>query len=373
MKARKTTAQRLGRVLEAVTRQSGRLPETPEYGSWLLGPVSESPRRRRVRIQFILTVVIVGINLLGVGVAVLLLTVAFPVPSVFSDAPLWLTFALVPGYIAVALLLGTYWITRRTVTKLRWAIKQREPSQADERNTLLTPWRVAVVVLILWGVGAALLTTLYGLSNSMFIPIVSLTVGICGVLVATGCYLLTEFALRPVAAQVLVAGRPPQRFAPGIMGRTMTVWLLGSGMPVLGIALTAFFALVLRNLTMAQFGVAVLMAASAALIFGFVLMWILSWLIATPVRVVRAALKRVEQGICRPISWYSTGPNSASCKAASTRWSPDCGNANGCVISSVATSGARLPQPQNASERSSAVKNAVSRLFSSISSARRHW
>jgi adenylate cyclase len=33
-----------------------------------------------------------------------------------------------------------------------------------------------------------------------------------------------------------------------------------------------------------------------ALVFGFILMWILSWLTATPVRVVRAALSRVEQG-----------------------------------------------------------------------------
>ena len=33
-----------------------------------------------------------------------------------------------------------------------------------------------------------------------------------------------------------------------------------------------------------------------ALVFGFILMWILSWLTATPVRVVRAALNRVEQG-----------------------------------------------------------------------------
>ncbi len=37
MNARKSIAHRLGRVLETVTRQSGRLPDTPEYGSWLLG------------------------------------------------------------------------------------------------------------------------------------------------------------------------------------------------------------------------------------------------------------------------------------------------------------------------------------------------
>ncbi len=37
MNAKKSVPQRLGRVLEAVTRQSGRLQATPEYGSWLLG------------------------------------------------------------------------------------------------------------------------------------------------------------------------------------------------------------------------------------------------------------------------------------------------------------------------------------------------
>ena len=41
---------------------------------------------------------------------------------------------------------------------------------------------------------------------------------------------------------------------------------------------------------------AVLISAAAALIFGFILMWVAAWITATPVRVVRAALKRVEDG-----------------------------------------------------------------------------
>ena len=47
--------------------------------------------------------------------------------------------------------------------------------------------------------------------------------------------MITEFALRPVAAQALEAGPPPHRLLDGIMGRTMLVWLSGSGVPVLGI------------------------------------------------------------------------------------------------------------------------------------------
>ena len=299
--ANTTLAQRLGRVLETVTRQSGRLQEeTPAYGSLLLGRVSESQARRRVRIQIILTVFILATNLIGLGVALLLLAVAFPSPSIFTDAPLWITWGAAPGYIAVALALGTYWITHRTMAALRWAIEERTPTLDDERNTFLVPFWLAIGVLILWAVGTALLTTLYGLANTLFIPIVGFSVSICGILVSTACYLFTEFALRPVAAQALEAGRVPQRLAPGIMGRTLTVWLLGSGVPVLGIIVTALLGgVVLDNLSKTQLAVAVMVISTAALIFGFVLMWILAWLTATPVRVVRAALKRVEDGDLR--------------------------------------------------------------------------
>jgi adenylate cyclase len=297
MSANETLAQRLGRVLEKVTRQSGRLQEKPpEYGSLLLGRVSESQRRRRVRIQFILTVLVMAANVIGIGVAGLLVIVAIPEPSVFDDAPSWLTFGIVPGYLAVAVTVGTYWITRRTVLALRWAIEERKPTSTDERNTFLAPWRVAIVDLLLWGIGAVLLTTLYGMVDRIFIPRFLIVVSFCGVLVATAAYLITEFALRPVAAQALEAGRPPRRLTAGIMGRTMMVWFLGSAVPVIGIVLLAIFQMSLRNMTETQFAVSVVIVSAATLIFGCLLMWIVAWLTATPVRVVRAALKRVEQG-----------------------------------------------------------------------------
>jgi adenylate cyclase len=295
MNANKTVAQRLGRVLEKVTQQSGRLAAPPEYGSWLLGKVAENQARRRIRIQLILTVFLLGVNLLGIAVATLLVTVVFPVPSIFSDAPMWITFAVTPAYTALALVLGVFWITRRTVTALRWAIEERKPTREDQRNTFLAPWRVAKIHLILWGVGAVVLTTLYGMQDVAFIPRFLFSVGFSGVEVATGCYLVTEFALRPVAAQALEAGPPPRRITAGIMGRTMTVWFLSS-LPVIGILLTGVFALSLRNLTETQFAYAVMILAVIAVSVGGLLMWILSWLTATPVRVVRAALKHVEQG-----------------------------------------------------------------------------
>ncbi|HNA49451.1 MAG TPA: hypothetical protein PK594_01225, partial [Mycobacterium sp.] len=146
-------AQRLGRFLERVTRQSGRLAGTPAYGSLLLGRVSESGPRRRVRIQTLVTVFMLTVNVVGVAVAILLITVAFPVPSVFHDVPGWLTFVVAPAYGAAALAFGSWWITRRTVNDLRWAIDGRPPTRADQRNAFSTPWRVAMAQLLLWAVG----------------------------------------------------------------------------------------------------------------------------------------------------------------------------------------------------------------------------
>ncbi len=296
MNSQKSVARRLGRALETVTRQSGRLAATPDFGSWLLGKETESQSRRRVRIQVILTFFILFTNLMGTIVATFLVAFVFPVPSVFTDVPAWLTFGVAPAYILLALGLGTFWVTRRIVKSLRWAIEERTPNRTDQRNTFVAPWRVAKMVLVLWGVGTVLLTVLYGLRDTDFIPRFLFAVSFPGVLVATGCYMITEFALRPVAAQALEAGPPPRRLIDGIMGRTMLVWLLSSGVPVLGIAATAVFALSLENLNETQFAFAVMSIAAATLVFGAVLMWLLSWLIATPVRAVRSALNHVEKG-----------------------------------------------------------------------------
>ncbi|MDT5010919.1 MAG: adenylate cyclase [Mycobacterium sp.] len=291
-----SVAHRLGRLLERVTQQSGRLPDTPDYGSWLLGRASESQSRRRVRIQVILTVFVVSANLIGIGIASLVVLVVFPTPSVFEPEVRWIAWIVAPAYILAALVVGVFWATHRVMNNVRWAIEERSPSQQDQRNTFFAPWRLTRVLLMLWGAGTVLLSTLFGLADVHFLPKTLLGISFPGIVVSASCYLFTEFALRPVAAQALEAGRPPERLAQGIMGRTMLVWALGSGVPVLGILLAALITLSLQNVTPTQFSIAIAVLAVFALVFGFILMWILSWLTATPVRVVRTALSRVEQG-----------------------------------------------------------------------------
>jgi adenylate cyclase len=285
MTADQTGTTRLARLREAITPRTS-LQATPEYGSWILGRVSETQRRRRIRIQLILTTFVIVANMIGVGVSILIETVLFPTPNVFRDDVWWITTIVAPAYILFAFLIGVVWATNRVIQSVRWAIEERPPTVEDQRNTFRAPGQLTRVLLFLWGAGAVLLTTLYALHDTQFIPKLLLGVTFPGIVVSTSCNLYTEFALRPVAADALQAGRPPSRLAPGIMGRTMVVWAFGSGV----------LALTQSTLTPTQFAFAVLVLAVFALVFGALLMWIVAWLTASPIRIVRQALSRVEQG-----------------------------------------------------------------------------
>ncbi|MUL67488.1 hypothetical protein BOO86_23645 [Mycobacterium sp. CBMA 234] len=291
MTVEKTVAPRLVRVREAVTPR-----DTHEYGSWLLGRVSESQRRRRIRIQLILTTFVIVANLVGVAVTSLVTTVLFPTPNVFGPDVWWITVIFIPPYVLATFAVGAVWATGRVIKSVRWALEERPPTAADYRNTFRAPGQLARMVLVLWFSDAAVLTTMYAVHDPAFIPKFLLGITFPGIVVATTCYLFTEFALRPVAAQALQAGQPTTRLTSGIMGRTMLVWATGSGVPMLGVLLAALVALTMNTLTPIQFEFAIVILALFALVFGFFLMWLVSSMTITPIRIVQGALSRVERG-----------------------------------------------------------------------------
>ncbi|RWA22491.1 hypothetical protein MBRU_12985 [Mycolicibacterium brumae DSM 44177] len=286
--------------MQRATGQKRGIAGSPEYGSWLLGTPGEAPRKRRVRIQLLMTGALVAANLIGIIVAIVLVVVAVPEPSVFSPDVWWVSIIVAPAYILLALVTGVAWLTGRTVKALRWATEHRAPTREDQRRTLATPARVSLMNLVLWLVGDGLLTLLYGLHDPSFIPKIALVVFFCGVVVSAACYLFTEFALRPIAALALDAGRPPGRLSSGITGRIMSTWMFTTGIPVAGIMFAALFTIILHNLSATQLSVTVLFIAGFAMVFGSGLMWVAAWMTSNPVRTVRQAMGRVEQGDLSP-------------------------------------------------------------------------
>ncbi len=296
MARRRSAPNPMTRAMELITGQSSELPEASEFGSRLLGSAEEDQHRRRLRTRLLIIVFVALADLLGVAVFWIIVVVAVPEPNVFTQAPAWLTFGVAPTYIAVAMIVGSIWVKHDLIEAVDWSVVGRPPTPEDQRNTFRAPWHLARIHLLLWGVGAVLLTALYGWFDPNFIPKVLFSIGLIGIVASTNCYLITEFALRPAAAQAIAAGHPPGWLATGVLGRIMTVWILGSGIPVLGIALSSIVSLRLHIETRHQFVVGQLILAIIVLIFGFALMWIVTWITTTPVRTVRAALQRVEDG-----------------------------------------------------------------------------
>ena len=264
----------------------------PSFGSRLLGAPDESPTRRRIRVQALLTGSILAANLLGaaaVGGLVVLL-----VPD--RDAADWVTILAAAVYLVLAVAVGLIWGTRTGLGSLRWVFEEREPDDAEQRRTLRVPLRLVRVQAVFWVAGAGFFALVNrDLSAAGGIKI-GLTVLLTGVVTCAVAYLLSEFAMRPVAAQALAANPPDRLLVPGVTVRTLIAWTAGSGVPVLGLLIGAVFALTDDTISRQRLAVTVLVLGGVTLVIGLLLSVLAVRATVDPIGSVRAALARVADG-----------------------------------------------------------------------------
>src|SRR5438270_3536848 len=103
---------------------------TGPFGSRLLGAADQPLPVLRIRVQVLLTVLLVATNVIGAAVVVGLLMIVIPGPAPTLATMTVLAIA-VPGYVAFGLVLGGWWGTRRALRSLRWALAGRTPSPAE--------------------------------------------------------------------------------------------------------------------------------------------------------------------------------------------------------------------------------------------------
>ncbi|MFC9790968.1 adenylate/guanylate cyclase domain-containing protein [Rhodococcus sp. NPDC127528] len=265
-------------------------------GSPILGTVDESPRVRRVRVQVLLTASLMLANLIGALLVGALFVVVIPGPDLFEPEFRIVTAVIGPVYIAVALLIGTLWGTLMGIRGLRWAVEGRTPTRREAAGALAMPWRLTVIQIVLWSGGLALFTTVYGLIEPATIPKVAFTIAMGAVTVCAFCYLLSEFSLRPAAARALEAGDPRRVRIAGVTGRGLLAWVLGTGVPVFGLMLVAVFSLARRDVNATQVNATILAIGGVTLVCGFALTLLGLSATVDPIRAVRGAMARIEQG-----------------------------------------------------------------------------
>lgn len=268
------------------------------FGSGLLGSADQSVRQLRLRVQALLTVLLITTNVIG---AVVVLGLGFyivpgedPNPQ-FSRALLLAT----PGYLLVSVVLGSTYGTLTTVRSLRWALAEREPTARERRSALLLPWRLSVMQASLWAVAAVVYAALALALQPRAVLSIASAVVIAGVVVAAIAYLITELVLRPVAARALAgAGRVPSGI--GVRRRLLIFWGLGTAAPVLGLVVGALVVLTEPDASAEQFAIVVLGLAAIVLAFGLLVTDLTARSIVNPLQSVTAALSRVRDGDYSP-------------------------------------------------------------------------
>ncbi|OYD71259.1 adenylate/guanylate cyclase domain-containing protein [Rhodococcus sp. OK302] len=274
--------------------QRSDVPSAP-LGSWLLGSTDENPRRRRIRVQLLLTAPLLITNLIGAGLAIILIGIVVPGPSIMRSEFALINFIAVPVFIVCVFIVGLLWGTKRLMHDLRWATEDAPPREENQRAALRGPWRLTRVQLVLWTVALATFTTLYGIVDADTIPKVLFTIAFSGITTCAFCYLLSEFALRPIAARALESGAPRKSAVLGLTGRTILIWVLGSGVPVAGLMIVAIFSYI-RPPRWQDLAISILVIGGITLCVGLGLTYINIRSAAAPIRSVRRGMEQVTHG-----------------------------------------------------------------------------
>ncbi|MBD8506075.1 adenylate/guanylate cyclase domain-containing protein [Hoyosella sp. G463] len=264
-------------------------------GSWLLGEPADHPRDR-VRIQVLLTTLLLVANGVGVASVIAYLALVVPGPMVLAPRFAQLNFIAVPTYLIVAFLLGSLVATHRATRELRWAIDGTVPDEAQQQSALAMPWRLTRIQAGLWLLGTILFALGYASVDASVGIRVGLTAAGTTVVVSVMAYLLSEFALRPAVAKALAANPAARKRAGTISVRTLIGWVVGTAVPVVALMVLAAEALLHDDLDRDTLAFAILATGVIVLVFGALLAALAGASVVASVKVVRDGMARIEAG-----------------------------------------------------------------------------
>ena len=258
----------------------------------------DSPGSRIARRATLLMVpAIVGANLTGAIVVFALLAFVLPLPEVEDqDALVLVNLAAAGAYVLVACAIGTLWGLRRFRETRRWLVEDREPDPAERRIALRIPLRQLHVSLTLWLIAAVGVFCLNVAFSFLLAVIVGVTTLLGAITTSAMAYLLAERITRATSARALAFGVPDRRVGPGVTTRALLAWALGSGVPLAGLVAVALVAVSGAEIGRQELAITALVLAGVALLVGSLITWQAARAIADPVRSVRDAVRRVEDG-----------------------------------------------------------------------------
>src|SRR5699024_5730913 len=217
-------------------------------------------------------------NLAGAVFLYLLMRYALsPAVNEFATAHLR-QFLVVVAIAAVLLVAGTVWIAWPVIRWQRTSAAERVsglPQGRARHRIIRLPIAQSILVGFLWVVcGVAVVWEGSHVSAGMG-TVVTLAVVLGGIASAALTYFEAERFLRPVTVTVLDGTVLAQVFTPSVRQRILAAWLLGTGLPLLGVVMVAADVGLADDVGRpADIRTAVLTLSGAGLVLGALTTWL---------------------------------------------------------------------------------------------------
>lgn len=220
--------------------------------------------------------------------------------------------------LALAMLVGGGILAAHPV--ITWMARGGDPTPSERTAALRQPLRQLGVHMATWLTGLILFTALNLDVGSGMALRIAITIFMGG---ATACgiaYVMGERELRGLVARALRSGTRTQWHTAGITPRVLVIWSLSSGIPALGIAITAAPQLFGGGSASAgSIAPSAFVLALITLIVGLIGMIYVVRTIADPVRQVSEAMQRVGEGSTDVRVWVYDGSEIGQLQAGFNR------------------------------------------------------
>jgi adenylate cyclase len=230
-------------------------------------------------------------NLVGLVVVVSCITWVLPGGEVSNTGRVIGLNAILGGaFLLLVVPAATIWSEAWLRSARRWLQEGRDPTEREVTAVLHTPIRLFTVHVTTWTLAAVGFGILNGVLDIDLLARVSITILLGGFTTSGFVYLLAERITRPLAAAALSRQGVTKPKLPGVTARTMIAWMMGSGIPLVGLTITGVFALVDDQVTVTQLAISMLVIGALGLVVG-------GWVSVLGARAVADPVISLRQGI----------------------------------------------------------------------------
>jgi adenylate cyclase len=236
-------------------------------------------------------------NLAGAVVTFVLGMWVVPVPNDLKDNSNLIANLVGFGVaLVIGLAFGTVLSNRVSRDAQRWLREDRAPTAEEREASLRFPLRQTAVEAVLW-LAVAVEFFAINVAVSFFIGVEAFLIVLLGGLVTSSItYLLVERLNREATARALESGVPERLRGPAIGCRLILTWAASSAVPLIAVALTGLSAFSDHPPTRHQIALGVVIIAIVGALVGLAAMSMSAKTISEPLRSLRGALARVEEG-----------------------------------------------------------------------------